>query len=218
LEETLLAANRKVVCFHERLAGYFDARRLLVLWQRSWDSFGWETQVLGMGHARAHPMFGEFDAHTRRFYSRNPGKYDSLCWLRWLAFAQAGGGVMTDYDTINRCLISQDIEPGAPVIHESTRVPCCVSADQGGADDIVSEILKLQPPPEAKRHFSDMMFFQASRYPHDMLCVELGHPGWETAKCVHFSRNAAHAWSRKTPFLTKREDLFRRLIPTFSPP
>lgn len=204
--------NRRVCCFYDRVAGLPDAREMISLWTRSWRSFGWETLMLGMAEVRAHPFYRAFEAHVARFYSRNVGNYDNLCWLRWLAFAHVGGGVMTDYDVINRCLISQDIEPAAPTIHERTRVPCMVSADPAGANAIVDSILTTTP--KWKRdHFSDMSFFQASPFPHVETCVEFGHERWEDAKCVHFSRHSVHKWNRENRTGVRREDAVRRFIP-----
>lgn len=204
--------NRRICCFYDRVVGLADAREMISLWGQSWRSFGWEIYVLGMEHARAHPLFAKFNEHVTLFHSRNVGNYDHLCWLRWLAFANAGGGVMTDYDVINRCLISQDIDPSAPTIHEATRVPCMVSADASGAQEIVDTIFNMTPPKNRREHFSDMVLFQRSPYPHVPTCIEFEHAGWQEAKCVHFSRHAVHKWNKENKTGVRREDAVRRFM------
>jgi hypothetical protein len=208
-----MTGNRRVFCFYDRVVNLQDARELIALWSATWRSFGWEAQVLGMSDAKAHPMYALFRDKISHFYSRNVGNYDQLCWLRWLAFDFHGGGLMTDYDVINRCLIPQDIEPELPVIHEATRVPCCVSADAAGARTIVTRIMATNPIGQ-RIHFSDMNFFQAQDFPHTETCLEFGHAGWEEAKCVHFSRHAVHKWNKENRTGVRREDTIRRFIQT----
>lgn len=118
---------------------------------------------------------------------------------------------MTDYDVINRCLIPQDIEPtGTPMIHDAFRVPCIVSADATGAEEIVKQILATKPP--HRQHFSDMSFFQASAFPHVATCRELNTPGWEDAACVHFSASATRMWNATNAGGRRREWLIRQLM------
>lgn len=207
-----MTPNQRVCCFYDRVAGLPAALEMIALWTRSWRSFGWDPMVLTMGIARAHPLYHRFNEHVLMFRSRNVGNYDHLCWLRWLAFAVTGGGVMTDYDVINRCLVSQDVECGEPTIHEATRVPCMVSADKAGSEQIVDKIFNMPPPRDRREHYSDMILFQRSEYPHVPTCLEFEHPGWQEAKAVHFSRHSVHKWNRENATGFKREDAVRRFM------
>lgn len=206
-----MTENRRICCFYHRVQELPDAREFIALWASSWRSFGWEPTVLGMADARANPLYPEFRDKITQFYSRNVGNYDDLCWLRWLAFSKHGGGVMTDYDVINRCLIPQDIEPSSPLIHESTRVPCFVSANAAGANLIVARIMAKESPGR-RVHFSDMTFFQESDFPSTKTCVEFGHLGWPEANCVHFSRHSVHKWNKENRTGFRREDTVRKFI------
>eukprot|EP00565_Helicotheca_tamesis_P006580 CAMPEP_0185736310 /NCGR_PEP_ID=MMETSP1171-20130828/27498_1 /TAXON_ID=374046 /ORGANISM="Helicotheca tamensis, Strain CCMP826" /LENGTH=339 /DNA_ID=CAMNT_0028406871 /DNA_START=120 /DNA_END=1136 /DNA_ORIENTATION=+ len=69
---------------------------MLNLWRAAWKAAGWEPVVLTMKDAMNHPDFENFN-HT--LSTDMPfGGYDVVCFLRYLAMAQAGGGWMADYD------------------------------------------------------------------------------------------------------------------------
>lgn len=70
------------------------------IWARNWYSCGFMPILLRQEDAAAHPMYDEFVSKVSLFPSVNPANYDLACYLRWLAFAKLGGGVMTDYDLV----------------------------------------------------------------------------------------------------------------------
>ena len=63
---------------------------------------GWEPVVLSLDEARCHPKFDALSQAIPHYPTINPSGFDSLCWLRWLALDEAGGGFFADYDCINR--------------------------------------------------------------------------------------------------------------------
>ena len=205
-------SNNRVYTYYEFVPGLVRDDAVMMLWRESWQRHGWEPRLLSRHDANRHPRSEAFMAKVRRFPTRNPANYDLVCWYRWLAFARAGGGLMTDMDTINHGLTPDAIQMGAPMIEEMARVPCMVSADAAGAEQIVADILTGTVPPGID-HYSDMIFFQASGYPHQASCRELGHPGWREAGAVHFSRHACRIWNDQNLTRIQKAGLIRKLIP-----
>lgn len=202
----------KVFTYYEPVPGLGRDELVMQSWHETWRKNGWEPKVLTRADANRHPLAEQFLKKAKTFPTRNPANYDLVCWLRWLAFAQAGGGLMTDTDCINRSLRPEEIQPGAPKIEEMCRVPCMVSADAAGAAQIVADIMSLVVP-RGVTHYSDMTHFQASNYPHQASCRELGHPGWETAGAVHFSRHAIRIWNKQNLTSFPKHQIVRKLIP-----
>jgi hypothetical protein len=181
-----------VYTYHQWLQGWGDQSEILELWRSSWERNGWNPVVLDELKASQHPSWMHLNTVKRhQFPSRNPKGYDLACWHRWFAFAVAGGGMMVDYDVINNGFKPGDLSPAEPVIHEQYRVPCCVSADRRGAEQIVSDIMN-HGPKVRDGHYSDMFFFQDSAYRHTKDCREFRHDGWERAKLIHFATGACH--------------------------
>jgi hypothetical protein len=73
-----------------------DDEKLLLEWKNFWALAGWRPKVLGLNTAKQHPFYDEF---VQALEGMPFGFYDKLCFIRWLAIAQAGGGFMSDYDT-----------------------------------------------------------------------------------------------------------------------
>lgn len=80
--------------------------RLILLWQKNWRAHGFTPIVLNEYIARMHPYFEEYDKAVRALPTVNPPEYERNCYIRHLAMAQAGGGILSDYDVFNRNLPS----------------------------------------------------------------------------------------------------------------
>lgn len=183
-------ANNKVYCYHEAMFGpgyQKGAETCIALWRKSWERKGWETHVLRRADAMGDPRYRAFVAKIRQFKTINPLSYEEACWVRWLAFAQAGGGVMTDWDAINIYMTPYDQPPQDEIaIWDSTGVPCAVSASAPQAHDIVEYILKYADD-TGLTHYSDMILFRGAPWRWAGLCVGIGTEGWHKAPVLHFS-------------------------------
>ena len=202
-----------VYTFYHQIPQIARPEALLGLWKYTWEKRGWNTRVLVLGDAQANPRYdvlrGSVETKTK---SINPGEYDLMCWLRWLAFEQVGGGMMTDYDVINRSL-TPDYNSQAPVtVHDLHRVPCCVSATKEGAASIVSGIIDM--PEQDVEHYSDMYWFQEQQHAIDPICVEFHSDGWQTAPAVHFANSACGRWRNEQRANATREQLVRKFMLT----
>eukprot|EP00545_Synedropsis_sp_CCMP1620_P009584 CAMPEP_0119013438 /NCGR_PEP_ID=MMETSP1176-20130426/8450_1 /TAXON_ID=265551 /ORGANISM="Synedropsis recta cf, Strain CCMP1620" /LENGTH=381 /DNA_ID=CAMNT_0006966529 /DNA_START=368 /DNA_END=1513 /DNA_ORIENTATION=- len=72
-----------------------DHSRLLKSWTRAWRQAGWNPIVLDEQDAMKHPEYNKIKVLVEQ---TGAGAYNQLCFLRWLALAQVGGGWMSDYD------------------------------------------------------------------------------------------------------------------------
>ena len=164
----------------------------LVAWRDNWRKRGWTPHVLTETDAARHPKYPRYRTHCEAFPTVNPKEYEMACWMRWLAFAQVGGGLMTDFDVVNRNYpqVKMLDEPENVIILSRGRVPCAVIATKAGAERIVDDVLNHAA--KFDNHYSDMYFFQQTSYPHVELCIEAGDRDWEQAPLVHFSHNACN--------------------------
>jgi len=80
----------------------FDALKLLAVWREKWLAAGFEPFVLNEHIARKHPYFEELNKGLERLPSQNSPEYERACYLRHLALAQVGGGLMSDFDVFPR--------------------------------------------------------------------------------------------------------------------
>ena len=84
----------------ERITGMSDKADadLLRIWEESWQALGWETRVLTLEDAKAHPDFEKWEKHLEDVWLGKKPQYDQMCYYRWLAMSITGGGWMSDYD------------------------------------------------------------------------------------------------------------------------
>jgi hypothetical protein len=181
---------------------------LIRLWQKSWRACEFLPVMLTHQMAEAHPRAKEFLAVVSKFPSTNPAGYDLACWMRWLALAQAGGGLMTDYDVIARAFSPEFLAlPNDVTVLDRGGVPCAVHTTPEGAHQIVNDIKYPHFIENDGTHYSDMIAFQAIGYPKaPSLTAPYGAPDWKDAPAVHFSHSDCH---RENPKL-KRSDVIRK--------
>ena len=81
-------------------------RQTLASWEYHWRRAGWHTRVLGLDHAKKSPFYKQLLVRLNRIpLGPNPA-YEKTCYLRYLAMAEAGGGWMSDYDTLPMQLLA----------------------------------------------------------------------------------------------------------------
>jgi hypothetical protein len=79
----------------------YKQEELIEICAKSWEKNGWGFIVLNYDKAKEHPFYQTYSGLVKTFPSVNPPSYDYHCYMRWLAMAQVGGGLMIDYDVIN---------------------------------------------------------------------------------------------------------------------
>lgn len=194
---------------------YFDDSKNLTpgfiaqigIWKRSFRKHGWNPIVLTKFHAKKHPRYEEFVAKVSNpeFYPTvNPRYYEVACFVRWLALDVAGGGLMTDYDVVNRAFDAGDYAPVSSTLtfFDHKRCPCAVQASKAGCrmlferfldpERVKSSIINLVVPgwPQGHPHTSDMMVCET------MTDIPVQKECWNvledtTAPLVHVSYDSA---------------------------
>jgi hypothetical protein len=187
---------------------------LIDIWKRSWIKRGWEPVVLTEDDAKTHPKFSYYKEKIWALPTEYGHDYEGACFMRWLAVAQAGGGMMTDYDVINYEFLPSDLPPLDKMFIVADNPPAwifmgAVAGPQQHFQDM-ADIFTAWVPDEHDMnttsktyygmHCSDLSMlkrmFETKTYPKpDWLtrcpgCSIIGdHPGWKTAKLIHFTAN-----------------------------
>ncbi len=220
-----------VHAYYEPILGRPEPSGLLSLWAGSWRARGFTPVVLNESHARAHLGYGYVRARIDLLPTVNPAAYERACYLRHLAMAEVGGGLMTDYDVINYNFFPADLRRVTAhrkvLILEPTRVPCAMWASQEGWEDVVDLLCAYKPDHldhhNQQAHVSDMTILRRTETPFVGLCVEAGcsgdsvrdqhGEGWRTAKLVHFSG----FYFGKNKLTGSKESLIPTIRPLWSP-
>jgi hypothetical protein len=187
-----------VYTYWQPVPGFEYPKALLDLWSKSWEARGWKTAVLCEANAHDHPGYAYFNERISRFPTSNPREYERACFLRHLAMAQIGGGLLMDYDCIlrSKALPEDDLPlPNHPVFLEPTRVPCAVMGSADAYEELCDWLCEYDASKD--RHVSDMTILRKTNYQAQNVCVEhlcSGRPvendpgdGWKTAPMIHFS-------------------------------
>lgn len=184
---------------------------LLNIWRRSWERLGWEPVVLNEDFLRG--SVADFDKIKAKIWAlptEYGHNYEGACFLRWLAVAVAGGGLMTDYDSINYSFFPCNPDPNKmEIVCEPEPAPVALGVVQGTKEHFqkMFDIFVNWEPhpkhdfnpnakPQPMLHVSDLSILHRMmihrNYPKPGWlgrrpgCVGWGHPLWEKASIVHF--------------------------------
>jgi hypothetical protein len=188
---------KKVFTYYQPVDGIDleDATRLILLWKRNWKSKGFEPFVLNENNARKHSRFAEVADRVSKFPTINPKDYERACYLRYLAIAAEGGGIMTDYDTF--CFDSEYPFPTTmpdTMVSLQGYIPSIVYCTKKAFNRAITEFYKYEVTikdvsESGVPHVSDMyIIHRAIGFPYkpEQVTKNFGEPGWEQAPFVHF--------------------------------
>lgn len=188
------------------MPGLPKPEKLLRLWCESWESNGWKAKILSEKDASTHPGFSYYAEKISRFPTSNVREYERACFMRHLAMANVGGGLLADYDVFNVRLpvdsgherlkaLAVALGGSKIAILEPTKVPCLVWGTEEGYEDLCDVICEY--PVNGDKHVSDMTIIRKSSLPAYPICVEHlcsgaaipNNPGtgWRDAALIHFS-------------------------------
>lgn len=182
-----------------------DSYRLLMLWRKNWHAMGFNPVVLKERHAQEHTRFAEIDDRVRKFPTVNDPEYERHCYLRYLAMAHVGGGVMVDNDVF--CYGEYPFPPNMnttrKLVSLQGHIPSCVYGARGAYEAIIKEIylyqVSIADVSEAGiPHVSDMYIFlrnKAMPYRSESIVKNFGDEGWKEAPLVHFSNGSMRGLS-----------------------
>lgn len=191
-----------------------DETRLLLLWGDNWRAHGFNPIVLNEAIARRNPDFDAYDAAVAELPTVNPKDYERACYIRWMALAQVGGGVMTDADVFiydpkfRETLTSYESYPDVHFFEDFS--PSCFYATREGALETCNYFANYKPDAkdiegdgdDAKSHVSDQNALRRNptRPKITALCLLYGKPGWEHSPLVHYSTGSMFPKGMKPKF------------------
>jgi hypothetical protein len=173
---------------------------LIKLCSESWLKNGWELVVIGEKYARNHPFYQQYKEVVLSLPTVNPKPYDYHCFMRWLAMANIGGGIMIDYDVVNLGLNDPKFFSIDELKVYQAHIPCVVS---GTSDeylrisksfcDLVDDNSCIQVIDE-KRHTSDMLMLASGKIKFKKTKEVANYPS--IAPLVHISQSSCEERSK----------------------
>lgn len=177
-----------------------DQQELIELCAMSWNRAGWDLIVLDESVSRQHPFYFTYSQTIKNLPTINPKKYEYSCFMRWLAMAQVGGGMMIDYDVINLnfTISSSDIFKNEKLTVFQGHVPCMVYGTDIQYLDICKQFCNLKSEYLTTNHVSDMIMLTNKKIDFNRTNVVSDYP--IIKDLVHCSHTACFGASK-----TKRE-------------
>ena len=173
----LLDARPKIYTFYSPLVRALETPReqrtrktdqeLLEVWKTSWYNAGWDPKVITLDDAKSYRGYISYHNRLRQVKLLGKGgrgeEYNEYCFLRYLAMAQVGGGVMSDYDLfpLSDAASSPAVpEPANFTVHQKTLnkagpVPSLCSGSAKEWERIADAILSVSEGP-SESGWSDM--------------------------------------------------------------
>lgn len=144
-----------------------DHLHIVQIWLRNWFAGGWNPRLLRLRHAMSYPGFEQYHRKFARLPTVNWRAYEMTCYLRWLAFAEAGGGVFVDYDIMNFPVSRIPIAAGQCgqgelLISYPKYWPMLLFGNRTATERLIRALAEYEADPErdvydGKPHISDMI-------------------------------------------------------------
>ena len=165
----------KVYTYYQHI-DFKNQEELISLWRSSWEKYGFEPIVLGIGDAKNHPGYEVFTERVKtisqKIVNQPLNNYGLSCWLRWLAYATQPEEkfYVCDYDVINHNFFPK--EPDDLLHLMDSDCPCIASGTPSQFNELCNKFIEVpnenmenfirtfQTFHERKlRHFHDQEFF-----------------------------------------------------------
>lgn len=174
----------------------YSQKDLINICQKSWEKYGWTLKILSEKDASSNSYYEEYKAIISTLPSVNFEHYDYHCFMRWLAMAEIGGGMMIDYDVMNCGQEDTDFIKNNKLTVYQGHVPCVVtgSAENYFETSVAFSTLKnnnncIGQINNAK-HTSDMYMLASGKIEYTSLKYVVDYPN--TGKLVHCPQNICH--------------------------
>lgn len=211
-----------VYTYYEVVPGLWSEdsqRKLIEIWKKSWRNHGWNPIVLNEKFVSTHPRYRFFKEHFWALPTEYGHDYEGACFLRWLAVAHAGGGMMTDYDVINYGFKPRDVSQSTMTLF-TDGPPVSMGAVLGCKQHFLDmcELFAAWVPDDEDinrgsktyngHHCSDMTYFirmfdKKTKPKPEWLVKEGGiatfpNPGWDKSPLTHYcyAMHAAGYWPK----------------------
>ena len=192
--------------------------RLLQVWKEKWTEAGWDARILNLDDAKRHPRFSEFDEKLQQIPLNGPNEYyNQLCYYRWLAMAEIGGGWMSDYDVLPMNIHSHNdyYQDGNFTVYGGS-APCLMSGSQSEWERMAFSILENGAQNHHAKLWSDMfaivdLFTRDTQvYKLYNLVAPIVNIKWDAQLCHHFKNKLAAHFSHNSLNKIKLTDINTR--------
>lgn len=199
--------------------------RLLQVWKEKWAEAGWDARILNLDDAKRHPRFSEFDEKLQKIPLNGPnGYYNQLCYYRWLAMAEIGGGWMSDYDVLpmNIHIHNDYYQDGNFAIYSSIPglsggIPCLMSGSQSEWERMSFSILENGVQKHLDANLWSDFFAAIDVYREDEqmyrlydLVEEAENIEWDAQSCHRFENTLAAHFCHSAMHKVNLQDLNMR--------
>lgn len=156
-----------------------EQHKLLELWRKTWEANGWTCKVLTIEDAQRHSRFAEFEAGFKKLPMKNHWQYEGACFLRWVAMAANGGGLMTDYDVMNNDCVPMVSPNDGKIRLFCGHVPCMVFGSANEYENCA--VAFIQQNAQSDMHFYKdrpscaVMTDEVSEYPKSSTLIHFSH-------------------------------------------
>lgn len=144
-----------------------DHLQIVQIWLRNWYAGGWNPRLLRLRHATSYPNFEHYRRKFASLPTVNWRAYEMTCYLRWLAFAEAGGGAFVDYDIMNypASQIPKSAGPcgaGELLVSYPKAWPMLLFGGRPAVERLISALAEYEVDPardvfDGRPHISDMI-------------------------------------------------------------
>jgi hypothetical protein len=149
-------------------------QQLLEVWSSSWAEAGYQPVLLSLSHAQKHEHYEPYVYALSKVQLLGAGgrnqEYNEYCFLRYLAMATVGGGLLSDYDVMP-LTGNQPLQPlddrftvYQKTLNKAGAVPSLASGRASEWDRMANLILQISQTPPPEGGWSDMLaLMQAER-------------------------------------------------------
>lgn len=189
-QKTVFTYRRKLASADNK-----DLDERLVLWQRGWQSSGWNAVVLGPSVAERHPKHALYMAHVGSLPTFITREASNAKWERFLALAVQGGGVMADFDVVPSTAFRPGSLPEKKGFQNFDEGSALIQVDGPTIEAFIDAVMAFQPdlkapvPPTP----ADILKTMPESPAAPILTKLRGESAWREAKAVHFSAAAVKA-------------------------
>lgn len=197
-------SRQSVMTFYEPSShtSQLESVALINVWREGWKSRGWNPVMLSGRDAMKQSRFDAFMERVRKLPHVGNTEAHANRFMRWLALARIGGGLMVDYDLIPAGFTPHDLPTGSLAIIDNESGQLCglrlsreesaawldaIEAYDPGPDDLVGDKPCVTDLTIMKKSFETKLA--------DLEIVDAGTYGvgsWESASLVHFSEKAVN--------------------------
>lgn len=178
-----------------------ESAALLELWREGWRSRGWNPVILSMRDASKHSRFKEITDRVKLLPRIGSESAAMNRFMRWVALARVGGGLMVDYDLIPASFTPNDIQDdNFAVFDQETGELCGLRLDREASIRWLDAIYFYDALPDdfvnEKPCVTDATVLKASleqvgiTKENVVNASQFGLGEWKNADVIHFSQSA----------------------------